>query len=393
MVALLIKKLFYSLFLCVVFIFSSINSGVAVLCSAIDEPSVSAYSAILINANTNEVIYSKDAEQTRSMASTTKIMTAILAIESGKMQEQVLITEAMVGEQGTSIGLTVGYEMTLETLIYGLLLESGNDAANAVAVYLGGTIENFAAMMNEKAQEIGMVGTNFVTPSGLDDDEHYTTAYDMALLGSYAIKNDVFCEICSTQSIQVSYIEPEKDVTFSNHNSFLTAYDGAFGIKTGYTTKSGRCLVTAVEQDGVVLVAVTLNASDDWNDHCKMYDYGFAVTQSSTVQIDFATTVRVYGSKNSQINVELSQYEYTYSSMRLIDEFEQKVYLPQMLYAPISRGDSIGWIELYYEGVLIETVEILAQEEAISLDETYEPKLSLFDWIKEKIMKWFKIGE
>lgn len=393
MVALLIKKLFLAVVFSAIFIFTSVNSALVLICSAIDEPSVSAYSAILINASTNEVVYAKNADDTRSMASTTKIMTAILAIESGKMQDEVEITRDMVGAEGTSIGLTQGYKMTLETLVYGLLLESGNDAANAVAIFLAGTTEDFAVMMNEKAEEIGMTGTNFVTPSGLDDDQHYTTAYDMALLASYAVKNEVFCQICSTSSIQVSYIEPEKYVTFSNHNSFLDAYDGAFGIKTGYTTKSGRCLVTAVEKDGVVLIAVTLNASDDWNDHAKMYDYGFEVTQSYTVQIQSINTIDVYGSVNSSINVGLSLLEYTYSGMRLIDEFEQMVYLPSIIYAPINEGDILGWIELYYEGEVVETIEIYAQEDAISIEETYSPKLNLFEWIKQKIMKWFKIGE
>ncbi len=385
-VALLIKKLFISLMSITVLLTALPIYPTA---NAVSEPNTSAYSAILINASTGEVLYSKNATDSRSMASTTKIMTAILAIESGKMQDEVQITADMVGAEGTSIGLVEDYAMTLETLVYGMLLESGNDAANAVAVFIGGSLEEFAVMMNEKAEQIGMVDSNFVTPSGLDDDEHYTTAYDMALLGAYAIANEQFCEICSTESIQMQYIEPEKYVTFTNHNSFLNYYDGAFGIKTGYTSKSGRCLVTAVEQDGVTLVAVTLNASDDWNDHIAMYDYGFEVTTSKDITVEFDESVSVYGSTKTQINVQLSQEVYTYYGMRISDEFEQKVYINNILYAPIEQGENLGYIELYYEGKLVEIVSILAAENAVSIEPIYEAKTGLFDWIKQIIKKWF----
>ena len=330
-----------------------------------DEPTLSAYSAVLINAETKEIIYEKNAHTKRSMASTTKIMTSILAIESGRLSE--VVTAGNIQSEGSSIGLKNGYKLTLEALTYGMMLESGNDAAYLVAEFLSGSQEDFAVLMNNKAKEIGMINTNFVTSSGLDDTEHYSTAYDMALLGAYAINNPVFREISSTKTKRVDFLEPHISMTFSNHNKLLSWCDGVFGIKTGFTKKSGRCLVTACERDGKVLIAVTLNAGDDWNDHTKLYDYGFDVIDTSELYIRLPESLKVYGGASDKVSVEIENNPVYLSLNDKDNVVTQKIYLPKFVYAPIKVGDVVGIAELYQNGRLICSYNITASKSINSL--------------------------
>lgn len=363
----LLKKTFLILSLLVLFSFSVYSAEV---------PSLSANSAVLINAQTLEVYFEKNAHEKRSMASTTKIMTGLLAIESGKMSQTVVCGGSET--EGTSIGLKKGYKMSLETLVWGMLLESGNDAAKLTAEFLAGSEENFAGQMNERAAKIGMTSTNFVTSSGLDSDMHYSTAYDMALLGAEAIKNPVFKEICSTKSKTVSFIEPNITMTFSNHNRLLYSYGGVFGIKTGFTKKSGRCLVSACQKDDVTLVAVTLSASDDWNDHIKLYNYGFNEVKTDKVYIRLPDKIKVYGGTKNELSIDSQCYGF----VRYIgneSDVTQKIFLPAFLYAPIKKGEVIGKIELYKGEKLFYQQDIVAQHEITSI----EPKIK--QSLKEKI--------
>ena len=252
------------------------------------QPDVSASCAALMVAETGELIYGKNEHDRRSMASTTKIMTSLLAIEALTPQRKITVSADMLNIEGTSMGLLPGDTVTLEGLVYGMLLQSGNDAANVTAITLGGNVENFVSMMNKRAGEIGMNDTHFETPSGLDSKEHYSTAYDMALLGCTAIKNPEFAAVCSQKSAVVCYGNPPYRRTLTNHNRLLRIYDDAVGIKTGFTKKSGRCLVSAARRDGVTLVAVTLNAPDDWNDHSKMLEYGFSVVERHEADTDMS---------------------------------------------------------------------------------------------------------
>lgn len=325
-----------------------------------DEPGLSAASAVLINADTLQVIYEKDAYSRRSMASTTKIMTSIIAVESGRLSQTV--TAGNILTEGSSIGLKQGYKMSLETLVWGMLLESGNDAACLTASFLCESEEKFADLMNIKAAEIGMKDTNFVTASGLDSKEHYSTAYDMALLGAYAIKNPVFREMCSTRIKTVSFFEPQISMTFTNHNKLLGSADGVFGIKTGFTKKSGRCLVTCCERDNITLVAVTLNAGDDWNDHLKLYDYGFSCSKAENALLRIPESIRIYGGESSvlPIDSQCSNLIYSYSGEK--GEIRQKIYLPAFLYAPIDKGEIIGKAELLMNGRVIASSELIAGE-------------------------------
>ena len=262
-------KKFLSLFLSVLVIIPLF----AIYAEGLSSDALSAECAALMCVQTGELLFEKNAHLHHSMASTTKIMTSVLALEQLTPQRVIKVSSSMIKVEGTSLGLADKDSITLETLVYGMLLESGNDAANVTACAVSGSAEKFADLMNAKAVEIGMTDTHFVTPSGLDDDEHYSTAYDMALLGCYAVKNPEFLKICSTKKTTVEFGNPPYERTLYNHNKLLSYYDTALGIKTGFTKKSGRCLVSCAEKNGVMLVAVTLNAPGDWSDHKKLLDY------------------------------------------------------------------------------------------------------------------------
>lgn len=357
---------------------------VAVLCSSTSYGiDISAASAVVINAQTKEIIFQKNAFEKRSMASTTKIMTSILAIESGRMEESVTVTSSAMAE-GTSIGLKSGYVLTLSDLVYGMLLESGNDAANLCALYLGGSFDGFALMMNEKADKIGMTRTNFVTPSGLDDEDHYSTAYDMALLGAYSVENPLFREICSKKRHTVTYISPEISLNFSNHNRLLGSCEGVFGIKTGFTKKSGRCLVTACERDGATLVCVTLNAGDDWNDHRKLYDSAFAELNKSTFSFSELDDVAVYGSDVGRVKVYCDDYIFHFKD---IGEVKKEILIPKIIYAPISEDEIIGRINYFSGEKLIHTSYICSSSDVLPSEETYRARFSVIDLIKSLFSK------
>ena len=227
--------------------------------SAAELPQVSAQSAVVLHMDSGEILYEKNAREQRAMASTTKIMTALLTLEAAALENpEVEITQEMVLVEGSSMGLRAGDRLTLRDLAAGMLLASGNDAANAAAIAVGGSVEKFVARMNQRAGELDLSDTHFETPSGLDGENHYSTALDMAKLGIAAMSNPDFAEIAGSQSMQVRFLSPEKTVTYQNHNKLLGRYEGCTGVKTGFTKKAGRCLVSAAERDGVRLVAVTL---------------------------------------------------------------------------------------------------------------------------------------
>lgn len=323
---------------------------------------VSARSAVVICAETGEVVYSKNMNECLSMASTTKIMTAILALEYGAGDEYLTVTEDMVAVEGTSMGLKDGDSVSLKSLVKGMLLKSGNDAANAVANIVGGDITTFVKMMNEKAKKIGMYSTSFETPSGLDGENHYSTAFDMAILGAYAIRNPEFRSICSAESMVVYYGAPPYRRVLTNHNKLLKIYDGAFGIKTGFTKKSGRCLVSAVEKDGKTLVAVSLNAPDDWNDHIKMYDYAFDKVSSISLEAKTENIkLNIVGGTKSKISVKadcVSAITATNSNL----QYSTEIFIKQFEYAPIEKDEIVGKIVYYSNNVKLAETNLVATE-------------------------------
>ncbi len=234
--------------------------------------SVSAEHAVLMDAESGRVLFEKDSYTPSLIASTTKILTAIIAIESGKMDEKVVVSDRAIRTEGSSIYLTEGEKIPLKDLVYGLMLRSGNDSAVAIAEHVGGSLEGFTYLMNEKAAWLGMESSNFENPHGLDGENHVSSAYDLALLMAYSMKNDTFREVTGSSS----YKSENRTYSWQNKNKLLTMlYDHTTGGKTGFTKRAGRTLVSSAEKDGMELVAVTLNAPSDWNDHERMYEWGF----------------------------------------------------------------------------------------------------------------------
>lgn len=234
-----------------------------------------AEAAALIDVESGRLLYSHNGDKRMRIASLTKIMTAIVAIENGDLSDIVKTSSRAAGKEGSSIYLKVGEEMSLHYLLYGLMLRSGNDAAVAIAEHVGGSEEGFVWMMNEKARELGLANTHFMNPHGLDHDDHYSSANDLARLTAYALRNPVFREIVKTRVKKVPNPNAEWDYIWTNKNKMLTMYEGADGVKTGYTKLAHRCLVSSATRGGQQLAAVTLNDGDDWADHQRLLDWGF----------------------------------------------------------------------------------------------------------------------
>lgn len=344
-------------------------------------PEVSAQSAVVLTADTGAVLFEKDGHTPRPVASTTKIMTALLALEAAQERGDPLvdITQEMVAVEGSSMGLQAGDSISLTGLAAGMLLASGNDAANAAALYLDASLESFAARMNQRAAALGMEDTHFVTPSGLDGEDaqgmaHLSTAYDMALLARVALEDQAFRQLCSSPSLAVEFAEPVKRVTYTNHNKLLTQYQGCVGVKTGFTKEAGRCLVSAAERDGALLIAVTLNAPNDWQDHTALLDYGFS--QVEPYQLaggDVRLTVPVVGSPVEVMSLRGSNGGEVTLPLGQGAQVERVVRVPKFLYAPVEAGEQVGEICWYLEGQLLGSAPLTAagaaplQEKAPSL--------------------------
>ena len=345
--------------------------------------STSAKSAILINADTGEVIYSQNANEKLPMASTTKIMTALLLCEEGNMEKGITVTPQMVKVEGTSMGLLGGDKVTYKALLYGMLLASGNDAANVTAYALGGTIDGFVNMMNQRAKELGLNNTHFETPSGLDGDEHYTTAEDLANLARVCMDNPLFKEAASTKAITLEYGNPPYRRTLTNHNKLLKIFEGAVGVKTGFTKKAGRCLVSCAEREGKRVIAVTLKDPNDWEDHINLLNYGLEKVKTTVItpeKTDFS--ISVISSQNQSVEVKIE--EYTVSSLDT-SGFSCEVNLPTFLYAPVKEGDVIGSVVYYKNKTQIARRDIKASQNI----EKNSPKKSFWEKYKESFKKVF----
>ena len=323
---------------------------------------VSAKSAVLMDADSGKVIYAKNENEKLPMASTTKIMTALITLEKASLANKtVTITDQMVKVEGSSMGLRSGYKLTLKDLAIGMLTVSGNDAANSAAIAISGSTDAFAVLMNQRAQELKLTNTHFVTPSGLDSTEHYSTAADMARLGAAAIKNADFASIACQKQIKVKFISPDQIFYFSNHNRLLSLYPSCIGIKTGFTKKSGRCLVSAAEKNGVRLVAVTLDAPDDWNDHERLYNYGF--TQLTACKVDDSDeqiTVPVVGGTVDSVTVFGSKADNIVINTADATNIQRTVELPRFVYAPVKNNQKLGVIRYSLNGETLASVALTA---------------------------------
>ena len=346
---------------------------------------ISAASYILIEASTGRVLAAKEEDTRRPIASTTKIMTALLALEEENNRARFIVDSEAIKVEGTSMGLQEGDEVSLYDLAGGMLSASGNDGANAAAVQIAGSIEAFANKMNEKAAALSMTNTHFVTPSGLHDEQHYSTAADMAKLARAALKNEDFAYLCSQQTVQLHYGNPAYKRTLSNHNRLLSSYSGCIGVKTGFTKKAGRCLVSAARRNGVTLICVTLNAPDDWADHTALLDYGFSAVRSRAVSPDVSdVSIPVVGGTGSTVQAALLSPGETVLTEEEWEHVEREIECYPFLYAPVSRGDLIGFAVYSLEGEEICRIPLVACTEVEYDNTAYQPSF----W--EKIVTFFK---
>lgn len=320
-------------------------SGVSLKTYA-EEPSLSAQSAVVICADTGKIIFGKSEREPRPMASTTKIMTALLTLEAAQNEDfNVTITDKMVPVEGSSMYLQVGQVLPLSSLAKGMLTVSGNDAANSAAITLGGSVDGFVDLMNKKAKQIGMLDTYFETPSGLDKGNHHSTAYDMALLGAYALENRAFFDISSKKRVEVPFTEPNEIRTLYNENRMLKRYEGCIGVKTGFTKLAGRCLVSAAEKNNTRLVAVTLNAGDDWNDHEKLLDYGFSQVETVIFDNKDYVVLPIVGGRVNEVTAFVKDKISLTLAKGDKNKIEKVVEVPTFLYAPLKQGQVIGKVK------------------------------------------------
>ena len=328
------------------------------------EPTVSARAAVLMDADSGRVLFAKQDSERLPMASTTKIMTSLLTLEASAVTDPVItVTDEMVRVEGSSMGLMAGNKLALSDLATGMLMVSGNDAANAAAIAVAGSVPEFAKLMNARAEEIGMKNSHFVTPSGLDAEEHYSTAYDMALLGTEALSNSRFAGIVSQKNMTVKFENPIQTIRYGNHNRLLSLYPDAIGIKTGFTKKAGRCLVSAAERDGVRLVAVTLNAPDDWDDHIRLYEYGFSALQPFRPDTAaLSATVPVVGGLSDTVTVVAGIADPASVKAQDMSRIQLRVELLQFIYAPVRQGELIGSAVYLLDGETVLEVPLLAQQ-------------------------------
>ena len=321
-----------------------------------------ARSAVLIESQTGRVLYEHNAHEALPMASTTKIMTALLALENGNLHDTVTAGENAFGVPGTSIYLSLGEQLTLEEMLCGLMLASGNDAAVAIAEHIGGSVAEFCRMMTERAAEIGCENTVFTTPHGLPASGHHTTAWDLAMIAREAMKNPAFREIVSTQRATLPWSGHAYDRVLSNKNKLLSSYPGALGVKTGYTKAAGRCLVFAAERDGMELIGVVLNCPDWFDEAAAILDRGFASWRMASV-LNGGESVRelpvVGGVRDSVAAVPLKDV----SAPVAWDAWpDLEIDLPQSLTAPVRQGQVIGAVRLTDQGETIFSVPLTAKE-------------------------------
>lgn len=323
-------------------------------------PAVSAKSAVVIDAGTGKILYEQDAHSRRGMASTTKIMTALVALERVSPDMLVEVDPRACGVEGSSVYLFEHEKITMEALLYSLMLQSANDAAEAIAYAIAGGIEEFADMMNQKADELGLTATHFDNPHGLDGETHYTTAYELALIAACALENEMFAKIVSTEKKVVPLHNGEASRLLINHNRLLREYDDIIGVKTGYTKKCGRTLVSAAEKDGVRLICVTLNDGNDWKDHRELLDYGFSLYKEVLLANDVSCEIPVCGGTKTSVFARTHEEIFAvlpnnHGNIQAVME------IPRFLYAGITEGDVVGRVVFYADGLMIGEAALYAE--------------------------------
>lgn len=330
---------------------------------------LSAQKAIVLDGTTGRVLFEKKADDRSLIASTTKIMTALLICEQCNVLDRMQIPKEAVGIEGSSMYLREGEVLTLQELLYGLMLSSGNDAAVALAIYCGGTVEGFAELMNDKARSMGLTGTHFANPNGLDAPDHYSTARDLAVLASYAMENPIFAKTVSTKTVQAGgrYLR--------NHNKLLWLLEGADGVKTGFTKAAGRILVSSASRDGRRLIAVTINDPNDWADHQSLLNQGFSRynVQRIVTAGDCVGAVDVLGGTREKVKVYTSEH-FVYA---IAEGESPQLVLPgkRMVYAPVAEGADAGFCYVLIDGKIVGKVPVVYGE---TVEQKQEEKKGFF---------------
>ena len=345
----------------------------AVLFLPVNVQAISAEKAILIDSATDRVLYEKNADSQSLIASTTKIMTALIVCEQCNVLDRMKIPKEAVGIEGSSMYLQEGEVLTIQELLYGLMLHSGNDAAVALAIYCGGTVEGFAEMMNDKARVLGMTGTHFENSNGLDSPGHYSTARDLAILTDYAMENPIFYKTVSAKTVTVG------NRYLRNHNKLLWQVEGADGVKTGYTKAAGRILVSSATRDGRRLIAVTINDPCDWQDHTALLEEGFARYQVQTLVTagEKLGTFEIAGGQAGAVEL-LAAEDFSYA---IAAEEAVSIQLngPGFVYAPVAEGGDAGFAYVCLDGKAVgklpmvygQTVEKVTEEEKSFWDKLF----------------------
>lgn len=308
---------------------------------------VNAEAAVVMDADSGRLLYAQNPDKRLANASTTKIMTALLTLEQPDQDRYFTVDSDAIQVEGTTMGLQPGDSVTLHQLAAGMLLPSGNDAANAAAVEIAGSEEAFVRLMNQRAAELGLENTQYRNPSGLDAEGHYSSARDLAALAAHALENEDFEDIVSKQEIRMAFGNPPYNRSLYTTNKLLERYPYAIGVKTGYTDDAGLCLVTAAEKDGTRLIIVTLNGKDDVNTHMRLYEHFFPLlarvdlsgfTEGLSVPVTGGTRDSVAAVSAAEPEAALMEREY--------DELTREVELPQFVYAPVEAGQVLGEIRL-----------------------------------------------
>lgn len=307
-------------------------------------PAVSARCGILMDAATGRILWQQRAHEKSLVASTTKIMTGLLIVENCDLSKTVRVPDEAVGVEGSSLYLKEGEIITVRELLYGMMLHSGNDAAVALAIHCGGNMDDFVAMMNQKAKALNMNATCFANPHGLDARDHYSTAYDLAVLARYAMKNSVFAKVVSAKT------ETFSNRTFTNHNKLLWSYEGASGVKTGYTRAAGRILVSAANRNGRSLIAVTISAPNDWQDHRKLLDYGFSDLKQKLLVHSDETVAQVPLLCGTKPAAQVVLKEDLSFPVRDRENIGYRYNLPVLAFAPVRCGERAGQMVLQIDG-------------------------------------------
>ena len=349
------KKTFLYLLILSIFLLSMMT----LLASAETGMNTGAKSFALYNPDTKTFLYQSNANERMPMASTTKIVTALIAIEELDLDEIIQVPKEAVGIEGSSLYLKENDELSVKDLVYGVLLQSANDAATVLAIRISGSIEAFANLMTERAFKTGAVNTKFENPHGLDSSEHYTTAHDLSLITAEALSNETFKQITGTY--KYSFKLGENTRTIVNHNKLLKSYDGCIGVKTGFTRKSGRCLVSAANRNGITLVAVTLDDPDDWNDHRNLLNHGFKSLESIDISslIEMPDSLPTVSCDYERLPIELSRK----TLIKFADENpEFNLDLPLYITSDVYAGQKIGELNVRLKN-RTETIDIIASRD------------------------------